>query len=96
MDAADVLNRFEDLSFPLEVEFGSLELNIRDILELKAGSVLRTSHSAHAPLTLRAGETPIASVETQVSGDALSVRVQSILDPLGKPVEDGAAPPQAR
>ena len=97
MEAADVLNRFEDLSFPLEVEFGSLELSIRDILELKAGSVLRTSHSARAPLTLRAGETPIASVETQVSGEALSVRVQSILDPLGKP-EDGAAaaPPQAR
>ena len=97
MEAADVLNRFEDLSFPLEVEFGTLDLSIRDILELKAGSVLRTSHSAHAPLTLRAGETPIASVETQVSGEALSVRVQGILDPLGKP-EDGAAapPPQPR
>jgi flagellar motor switch/type III secretory pathway protein FliN len=97
VDATDVLNRFEDLTFPLEVEFGSLELSIRDIMELKTGSVLRTSHSARAPLTLRAGEAPIASVETQVSGEELSVRVQSILDPVGKP-EEGAqvARPQAK
>lgn len=97
MEAADVLKRFEDLMFPLEVEFGSLELSIRDILELRAGSVLRTSQSARAPLTLRAGEAPIAAVETQVSGQALSIRVQSILDPLSRP-DDGltAAPRQAK
>jgi flagellar motor switch/type III secretory pathway protein FliN len=97
VDTADVLSRFEDLTFPLEIEFGSLELSILGIVELKTGSVLRTSHSVRAPLTLRAGETPIAWVETQVSGEALSVRVQSILDPLGKP-EDGAqtARPQAK
>jgi len=90
VDPTEVLNRFEDLTFPLEVEFGSLDISIRDILELRAGAVLRTSQSARAPLTLRAGETPIAAVETQVSGQALSVRVLSILDPAVK-LDEGTA-----
>jgi flagellar motor switch/type III secretory pathway protein FliN len=80
MNAADVLNRFEDLPFPLAVEFGSFEISIREILELKAGSVVRTTHSAREPLTLLAGDAPIATVETLAIGQALSVRVQNILD----------------
>lgn len=97
MDIADVLNRFEDLRFPVQVEFGSFDMSIRDILGLKAGTVLRTSQSARAPLTLLAGEAPIAVVETRVNGEALSVRVQSLLDPLAKQEpEPGARPYEAQ
>ena len=80
MNAAELVDRFQDLQFPLEVEFGSIEISVREMLELKAGTVLRTSHSARAPLTLRAGNAPIAVVETLVNAGALSVRVQNILD----------------
>jgi flagellar motor switch/type III secretory pathway protein FliN len=88
MNSADVMPRFQDLTFPLEVEFGSLEVSIREMLELNVGSVLRTSHPARAPLTLRAGDTPIATVETLVNAGALSVRVQNILDSVSK-LENG-------
>jgi hypothetical protein len=88
MNTDDVLPRFQDLKFPLELEFGSLEVSIREMLELNVGSVLRTSHPARAPLTLRAGDAPIAAVETLVNGGALSVRVQNILDSVAKP-DDG-------
>jgi len=87
MNPTDVLSRFLDLTFPVEVEFGSSEISIREILELNVGSVLRTSQPARAPLTLRAGDAPIAAVETLVSGEALSVRVQSILDSAAKTEE---------
>jgi len=96
VDSSEVLNRFEDLIFPMEVEFGSLDISIRDILELKTGAVLRTLQSARAPLTLRAGETPIAVVETQVSGQAMSVRVLNILDPAGRRDDTTAAARQAQ
>jgi flagellar motor switch/type III secretory pathway protein FliN len=88
VNAADLVNRFQDLQFPLEVEFGSLEISVREMLELKAGSVLRTSHPARAPLTLRAGNAPIAAVETVVNEGTLSVRVQKILENI----PEGTAP----
>ena len=80
MTPAEVLDRFGDLTFPLEIDFGGLEISVRDVLNLNIGSVLRTSHSARAPLTLRAGEAPIAAAEAQASGEMLSARVQYLLE----------------
>jgi|HubBroStandDraft_6_1064221.scaffolds.fasta_scaffold1049713_2 flagellar motor switch protein FliM len=80
MTPAEVLDRFGDLTFPLEIDFGGLEISVREVLELNIGSVLRTSQSARAPLTLRAGEAPIAAAEAQASGELLSARIQFLLE----------------
>ena len=74
----DALNRFEAIPFPLEAELGSFELSIRDILDLREGAILRTTHPAKAPVTLRAGGSPIATGEVVVV-DALSVRITNML-----------------
>ena len=90
MGAADVLNRFEGLPFLLEVDLGSFDMSIRDILALKPGSVLRTNHTAGVPLTLRAGGSPIAAVEVMLVEDALAVRVKNML-----PAASSDSPAQA-
>jgi len=79
MNTTDVLNRFETLPFSLEVELGGFELSVRELLGLKLGTVLRTNHPTSAPLTLRAGGTPVATGEIVLVADALSVRVKEIL-----------------
>ena len=79
MNTADVLNHFESLPFSLEVELGGFELSVRELLALKLGTVLQTNHPAGAPLTLRAGGTPVATGEIVLVEDALSVRVKEIL-----------------
>ncbi len=79
MNSTEVLNRFESLPFNLEVELGGFELSVRELLDLKLGTVLRTNHPTSAPLMLRAGGTPVATAEIVIVKDALSVRIKEIL-----------------
>jgi flagellar motor switch/type III secretory pathway protein FliN len=79
MDNSEVLQRFAELPFPIEVEVGNLSLTVGEILELREGMVLETDHPAGAPFTLRAGGAELASVEVVVVHDSLSVRVQNMM-----------------
>ena len=79
MDNSDVLQRFANLPFPVEVELGNLVLAISEIFELQEGAILRTDHPVGLPFTLRAGGAELAGVEVVVVGDALSVRVKSLV-----------------
>jgi len=79
MNTMDALNRFEAIPFPLEAELGSFELSIREILDLQEGAILRTNHPVKAPLTLRAGGSPVATGEIVVVDDTLSVRITNML-----------------
>jgi flagellar motor switch/type III secretory pathway protein FliN len=79
MDNSDVLQRFAELPFPIEVELGNLTLTIGEIFGLSEGMVLATDHPDGAPFTLRAGGAELASVEVVVIRNSLSVRVRSML-----------------
>ena len=79
MDNPEVLQRFAELPFPIEVEVGNLSLTVGEILDLQEGMVLATDHPAGAPFTLRAGGAELASVEVVVVHDSLSVRVQNLM-----------------
>jgi flagellar motor switch/type III secretory pathway protein FliN len=96
MSTLDLLNRFQNLPFPIEVEVGSFELSIRELLDLKPGQILGTSRPANAPLTLRAGDAPIASVEVVQAEEAISVRVRNILANSNKVQEGTASDSQAK
>jgi flagellar motor switch/type III secretory pathway protein FliN len=78
MDNAEVLQRFGELPFPIEVELGNLTLTIGEILELSEGTILTTDHPSGVPFILRAGGAELASVEVVVVQSSLSVRVQSM------------------
>ena len=74
-----MLQRFGELSFPIEVEVGSLTLSIGEIFDLREGAILTTGHPDGAPFTLSAGGAELASVEVLVVGNSLSVRVRNML-----------------
>ena len=78
MNASETLQRFEDLSFPAEVELGRLAMSIGEIFELRQGAVLRTDHPAGAPVSLHVGGVELAAADVVVMDDSLSVRIVRI------------------
>jgi flagellar motor switch/type III secretory pathway protein FliN len=83
MNASDVLQRFGELPFVLELELGTLSMTIGDIFQLQEGSVLRTDHPAGAPFPLFASNVKLAEAEVIVIDDTVSVRVQKMLQKTG-------------
>jgi flagellar motor switch/type III secretory pathway protein FliN len=83
MDAADVLGRFGELPFVVELELGTLSMSIGEIFELQEGAVLRTDHPAGAPFPLFASSVKLAEAEVIVIDDTVSVRVQRMLQKGG-------------
>jgi flagellar motor switch/type III secretory pathway protein FliN len=83
MNASDVLQRFGELPFVVELELGTLSMTIGDIFRLQEGSVLRTDHPAGAPFPLFAGNVKLADAEVIVIDDTISVRVQKMLQKGG-------------
>jgi flagellar motor switch/type III secretory pathway protein FliN len=83
MNASDVLQRFGELPFVLELELGTLSMSIGDIFQLQEGSVLRTDHPAGAPFPLFASNVKLAEAEVIVIDDTVSVRVQKMLQKNG-------------
>lgn len=83
MNGSDVLQRFGELPFVLELELGTLSMTIGEIFQLQEGSVLRTDHAAGAPFPLFASNVKLAEAEVIVIDDTVSVRVQRMLQKSG-------------
>jgi flagellar motor switch/type III secretory pathway protein FliN len=80
MTASDVLQRFEELPFDLELELGGLVMTIGEIFELREGAILRTSHPAGAPFILRAGGAELAMAQIVIMNNSLSARIQRLME----------------
>jgi len=83
MNASDVLQRFGELPFVVELELGTLSMSIGEIFQLQEGSVLRTDHPAGTPFPLFASNVKLAEAEVIVIDDTVSVRVQKMLPKSG-------------
>jgi flagellar motor switch protein FliN/FliY len=83
MNASEILKRFGELPFVVELELGTLSMTIGDIFQLKEGSVLRTDHPAGAPFPLFASNVRLAEAEVIVIDNTVSVRVQKMLQKSG-------------
>jgi flagellar motor switch/type III secretory pathway protein FliN len=79
MNTSDVLQRFGELPFVLELELGTLAMTIGDIFQLQEGSVLRTDHPAGAPFPLFASNVKLAEAEVIVIDGTVSVRVHKMM-----------------
>lgn len=79
MNTSEVLQRFGELPFVVELELGTLSMSIGDIFQLQEGSVLRTDHPAGAPFPLYASDVKLAEAEVIVIDDTVSIRVQKML-----------------
>ena len=83
MTATEVLQRFGELPFTVELEIGALQMPIRELLELREGTVIRTEHPSGAPFPLRAGEVVLAEAEIVMVDDSVSARIKAMA-PDGK------------
>jgi flagellar motor switch/type III secretory pathway protein FliN len=83
MNSSDVLQRFGELPFVVELELGTLSMTIGEIFELQEGAVLRTDHPAGAPFPLFASSVKLAEAEVIVIDDTVSIRVQKMLPKSG-------------
>ncbi len=79
MIASDVLQRFGELPFVVELELGTLSMTIGEIFQLQEGSVLRTDHPAGAPFPLFVSSGTLAEAEVIVIDDTVPVRCQKLL-----------------
>jgi len=80
MNASEALQRFEDLPFPAEVELGGLVMTIGEIFALREGAVLRTEHTAGAPVSLHVGGVELAAADIVVMNDSLSIRITRLAE----------------
>ena len=78
MNASEVLQRFGDLPFVLELELGTLAMSIGEIFDLREGKVLRTDHPAGEPFALLAGGVTLAEAEVVIVEDSVSVRIKKL------------------
>ena len=60
MSAPELIQRFGELPFVVELELGTLAMSIGDIFQLEEGSVLRTDHPACTPFPLFASNVKLA------------------------------------
>lgn len=79
MDTSEILQRFGELPFAVELELGTLSMPIGEIFQLQEGSVLRTEHAAGAPFPLYVSNVKLAEAEVIVIDETVSVRIQKIL-----------------
>ncbi len=73
--------RFMDVGFDIEIELGSTNIKIREILELKKGSIISLSKSAGEAIEIYANGKLIAKGEVIVLENNFGIRVTDIVKP---------------
>jgi flagellar motor switch protein FliN/FliY len=74
------LPELSGLKLAVEVPLGSVELDLRGLLRLHVGSILRLEHLTGEPLEVTANGTPIARGEVRIHGERFAVRITEILN----------------
>jgi flagellar motor switch/type III secretory pathway protein FliN len=90
MNASEVLKRFGDLPFTLELELGSLVMTIGEIFDLKAGAILRTDHASGVPFALLADGVKLAEAEIVIVEEVVSARINKLWETKKAAPGDGS------
>ena len=72
---ANHINMLLDVNVPMEVQLGQTRMTIRELLELKKGSIVRLDRMAGEPVDVFIGKKLMAKGEVTVVDDRLSIRV---------------------
>lgn len=68
-----------DTSMPVEVSLGSVELEVRELLQISPGSVITLDKQAGEPLDLYLKGIRFATAELVIADEKLGVRIKEIL-----------------
>jgi len=72
---ANTINMLLDVAMPMSVQLGQTRMNIRELLNLKKGSLVRLNRMAGEPVDVFIGGKLMAKGEITVVDDKLSVRI---------------------
>ena len=75
MNPQDQIEKFADITLPIEVELDRMIMSVREILTLRLGSVIKLGRSAGENIDILAGGAVAASGEIVVLEDMLGVRI---------------------
>ncbi len=68
-----------DTSMPVEVSLGSVELEVRELLQISPGSIITLDKQAGEPLDLYLKGIRFATAELVIADEKLGVRIKEIL-----------------
>ena len=71
---------FGDVPIPVEVRIGARTAPVKEVLEVKTGSIVLLDRPAGEPLDILVGNIRLGSVEVVVIEDRLAVRITEIDD----------------
>ena len=74
------INFLKNVSVSLSVELGKCNLSIKEILDLKNGSVLRLDKMAGEPVEILVNNQILARGEVLIINDVVGVRVNNLVD----------------
>lgn len=69
---------FADVPVPVEVRIGARTAPVKEVLEVRAGSIVLLDRPAGEPLDILIGNIRLGSVEVVVVEDRLAVRITEI------------------
>lgn len=72
---ANNMNMLLDVNVPFSVQLGQTKMSIRELLNLKKGSIVRLSRMAGEPVDIFISKKLIAKGEVTVVNDVLAIRV---------------------
>jgi len=74
-EALNNLGRILDIKLELVVQIGTLDMKLKDVLDLYPGSILEIEKNADAPLELTIGPKKLAKGEVVTVGENLGLRI---------------------
>ena len=75
------VDRFDDVPLLISIELGRINLPIREILDLKEGSIVETKKLSGQPMEIMVNDRLFGRGEVVVVGDNLAIRITDLMKP---------------
>ena len=75
------VDRFDDVPLLISIELGRINLAIREILDLKEGSIVETRKLSGQPMEIMVNDRLFGRGEVVVVGDNLAIRITDLMKP---------------
>jgi len=79
LQASGTLDMIMDIPVTLSMELGRTKISIKELLEMKAGSVIELQRTASEPMEIHVNGTLVAMGEAVTVGDKYGVRLTSVV-----------------
>lgn len=79
LQASGTLDMIMDIPVTLSMELGRTKISIKELLEMKAGSIIELQRTASEPMEIHVNGTLVAMGEAVTVGDKYGVRLTSVV-----------------